>query len=114
MRVNDPGEAAGGALSGRGLGEEVLVLAEEHSAERCGAIEQRRVVQSGCAILLRRQYIYVAPLQALGDFIANVDVLTAQRDGTTALHDPALLDRATAFGRVLFSQDEDLLAEAAA
>jgi hypothetical protein len=44
----------------------------------------------------------------------NVDVLTAQQDGTTALQDPALLDRATALGRVLFSQDEDLLAEAAA
>jgi len=39
-------------------------------------------------------------------------VLTAQLDGTTQLEDPDLLDRATALGRVLFSQDEDLLAEA--
>lgn len=41
-----------------------------------------------------------------------VDVLTAQTDGTTELSDPDLLDRATELGRVLFSQDEDLLAEA--
>jgi hypothetical protein len=39
-------------------------------------------------------------------------VLTAQLDGTTRLDDAALLDRASALGRVLFSQDDDLLAEA--
>ena len=44
--------------------------------------------------------------------LRNVDVLTAQLDGTTRLDDAALLDRATAVGRVLFSQDDDLLAEA--
>lgn len=44
--------------------------------------------------------------------LRGVDVLTAQLDGTTKLDDAALLDRATALGRVLFSQDEDLLAEA--
>lgn len=43
----------------------------------------------------------------------DVDVLTAQEDGTRRVSDPALLDRATDLGRVLFSQDEDLLAEAA-
>ncbi|SRR5258706_8990154 len=42
----------------------------------------------------------------------GVSVLTAKRDGTTELSDPALLDRATELGRLLFSQDEDLLAEA--
>lgn len=41
-----------------------------------------------------------------------MDVLTAQADGSARLPDPDLLDRATFFGRVLFSQDEDLLAEA--
>ena len=45
--------------------------------------------------------------------LRGADVLTAQLDGTTSLDDAALLDRATALGRVLFSQDEDLLAEAA-
>ncbi|SPE53129.1 conserved hypothetical protein [Verrucomicrobia bacterium] len=42
----------------------------------------------------------------------GVDVLTAQADGRAELADPDLLDRATFLGRVLFSQDEDLLAEA--
>jgi len=42
----------------------------------------------------------------------GVDVLTAFEDGTHELDDPDLLDRATAVGRVLFSRDDDLLAEA--
>ena len=42
----------------------------------------------------------------------GVDVLTAQEDGTTRWEDAELLDRASELGRVLFSQDEDLLAEA--
>jgi hypothetical protein len=42
----------------------------------------------------------------------GADVLTAQEDGARRLLDPALLDRATALGRVLFSQDHDLLREA--
>ncbi len=44
--------------------------------------------------------------------LLGVDVLTAQLDGAIRLSDPELLDRATALGRILFSQDEDLLAEA--
>jgi len=36
-------------------------------------------------------------------------VLTAQEDGAERLEDEALLQRATALGRVLFSQDADLL-----
>jgi uncharacterized protein DUF5615 len=42
----------------------------------------------------------------------QIDVLTAYEDGTSELTDPQLLDRATILGRVLFSQDVDLLAEA--
>ena len=42
----------------------------------------------------------------------GVDVLTAQADGTTRLNDSDLLDRARELGRVLFSRDEDFLAEA--
>jgi hypothetical protein len=41
----------------------------------------------------------------------GVDVLTAQEDGRGGVDDPVLLDRATALGRVLFTQDTDLLAE---
>lgn len=43
----------------------------------------------------------------------NVDAVTAYEDGTSALDDPLLLERATALGRVLFTRDDDLLAEAA-
>ena len=42
----------------------------------------------------------------------QVDVLTAQEDQADRLDDPELLDRALALGRVLFSQDDDLLVEA--
>jgi hypothetical protein len=40
----------------------------------------------------------------------EIDVVTAQEDGTTRLDDTLLFDRATALARVLFSQDDDLLA----
>jgi hypothetical protein len=43
----------------------------------------------------------------------GVDVLTADEDHASQLADPDLLDRATALGRVLFSQDTDLLREGA-
>ena len=44
--------------------------------------------------------------------LREVDVLTAQEDGRRSVPDEILLNRATELGRVLFSQDEDLLAEA--
>ena len=44
--------------------------------------------------------------------LRDVDVLTSQEDGTMTLEDPELLDRATELGRILYSQDDDLLAEA--
>lgn len=44
--------------------------------------------------------------------LRGVDVLTVQEDGRRGLDDPRVLDRATELGRVLFSQDEDLLVEA--
>lgn len=44
--------------------------------------------------------------------LRGVDVRTAYEDGSHALPDPELLDRATALGRVLFSMDTDLLQEA--
>ena len=45
--------------------------------------------------------------------LRGVDVLTAQEDGARQLSDPDLLDRAAALDRVLFTQDDDLLKEAA-
>jgi predicted nuclease of predicted toxin-antitoxin system len=43
----------------------------------------------------------------------GVDVLRSQEDGTTTLDDPDLLDRATSLGRILVTQDQDFLTEAA-
>ena len=57
--------------------------------------------------------VHVPAAITRGLLLRGVDVLTAQLDGTTQLEDPDLLDRATELGRVLSSQDEDLLAEAA-
>jgi len=44
--------------------------------------------------------------------IGGVDVLTALEDAATEFSDSELLTRASALGRVLFSQDDDLLREA--
>ncbi len=49
----------------------------------------------------------------LGLRLRNVDVLTAYEDGTDQLDDDLLLKRAHELRRVLFTQDDDLLAEAA-
>lgn len=44
--------------------------------------------------------------------LRGIDVLTAQEDGRHRLADPLLLDRAGELGRLLFTQDDDLLREA--
>lgn len=41
--------------------------------------------------------------------LRKVDVVTSQEDGATELEDSALLDRATALDRALFTQDTDFL-----
>ena len=43
--------------------------------------------------------------------LRSIDVVTAQEDGAAQLDDDRLLQRATELGRVLVSQDEDLLRE---
>ncbi len=45
--------------------------------------------------------------------LRDVDVVTAFEDNASQMDDPELLDRANEIGRVLFTQDDDLLAEAA-
>jgi hypothetical protein len=42
--------------------------------------------------------------------LRGIDVLTSRDDGTDTWDDEQLPERATALGRVLFSQDDDLLA----
>ncbi len=56
--------------------------------------------------------VHVPAAITRGLLLRGVDVLTAQLDETAQLDDASLLDRATRLGRVLFSQDEDLLTEA--
>src|SRR6266498_4436890 len=43
--------------------------------------------------------------------VAAVDVVTAQDDGARRFSDQDLLDRATQLGRILVTQDADLLVE---
>ena len=45
--------------------------------------------------------------------LRDVDALTAFEDGSHELEDPEVLDRATELGRVLYSEDDDFLAEGA-
>jgi predicted nuclease of predicted toxin-antitoxin system len=45
--------------------------------------------------------------------LRKIDVLTAQEDGMAQLDDENLLRRATELGRILVSQDQDLLREGA-
>jgi len=56
--------------------------------------------------------VYV-PRAIIRTLTANgVDVITAQEDGCSQTPDPELLDRAGFLARVLFTRDDDLLAEA--
>jgi len=43
--------------------------------------------------------------------LREVEVITAYEDGTSEVEDSVLLDRAGKLGRVLFTRDDDLLAE---
>ena len=45
--------------------------------------------------------------------LRGIDVITAQEDNANTFSDPELLERATSLKRVLFTFDDDLLAEAA-
>jgi len=49
---------------------------------------------------------------ALGLRLRGIRVVTAYEDGASDMDDPQLLDRAGESQRVLFTQDDDLLAEA--
>ncbi|MFQ5779947.1 MAG: DUF5615 family PIN-like protein [Nitrospiria bacterium] len=57
--------------------------------------------------------VHIPRAITLGLRLRHVDVVTAQEDGKEMLSDSELLDRATELNRVLFTFDDDLLAEAA-
>ncbi len=56
--------------------------------------------------------VHVKQAITLGLRRRGVDVLTAQEDGTAKLDDALLLDRAAELSRLMFTQDDDFLAEA--
>jgi predicted nuclease of predicted toxin-antitoxin system len=56
--------------------------------------------------------VHVRRAVTVGLRIRGVDVLTAQEDEAAHLDDASLLNRARELGRVLFTQDDDLLREA--
>ena len=56
--------------------------------------------------------VHVRKVVTTGLRLRGVDVLTAQEDGAATWPDDHLLEPALELDRVLFSQDEDLLAEA--
>jgi predicted nuclease of predicted toxin-antitoxin system len=55
--------------------------------------------------------VHVARAVTIALRMHGIDVLTAQQDGAATLDDLALLKRATELGRILVSQDADLLRE---
>jgi predicted nuclease of predicted toxin-antitoxin system len=57
--------------------------------------------------------VHVRRAVTTGLRLRGVDVLTAQEDNAGELDDSRLLERATKLERVLFTQDDDLLREAA-
>ena len=48
----------------------------------------------------------------IGLRLQGIDVITAHEDNSSELDDPALLDRASELGRVIFTRDSDFLVEA--
>ena len=57
--------------------------------------------------------VHVRRAVTIGLRLRGIDVLTAQEDGAGELDDSRLLDRAMELGRILFTQDDDLLRQAA-
>lgn len=56
--------------------------------------------------------VHISGAVITGLRLRGVDVLTSAEDETRRFHDPKLLDRATELGRILYTQDDDLVKEA--
>ena len=57
--------------------------------------------------------VHVPHAITIGLRLREVDVITAQEDGSRELEDPDLLNRATVLGRIMFTRDDDLIRAAA-
>jgi hypothetical protein len=53
--------------------------------------------------------VHVPYAISIGLRLRGIDVLTSQDDSTTQLADPDLLERASALGRAMFTQEKDFL-----
>jgi len=62
------------ALPPRRLGQQVLVLAEENTPERCGTIEQIGIIEFGCTICLNGHDINASVQQGYGYCSPNMDI----------------------------------------
>jgi hypothetical protein len=71
---SDPSERNSAALPPRCLGQEVLVLAEKHTAERCGTVEQIGIIDFGGTICLGGQNINASVQQRDGYCPADMDI----------------------------------------
>jgi len=65
--------------------------------------------------MLDRLYmdVHVRRAVTVGLRLRGIDVRTAQEDGFARASDSELLDRATELARIVFTQDDDFLREAA-
>ncbi len=62
--------------------------------------------------LALHKYVHVPRAVTMGLRMRGIDVLTAQADGSAELDDGSLLRRATDLGRIMVTQDDDVLREA--
>ena len=71
----------------------------------------REIAVKGASLLSLRLYMdhHVKAAVTIELRRRGVDVITALEDGASEFDDEALFERATLLGRVLFSQDQDLL-----
>ena len=71
----------------------------------------RQTESKGACFLMVALYMdhHVPSAITAGLRMRGVDVVTAEEDGAASMEDDSLLDRATSLGRVLFSEDRDLL-----
>ena len=83
-------------------------------ADACRAFESTNVSLRNAGLLMVALYMDEDVHGAItrGLLRRGIDVITVQSDGNSALEDREVLDRATALGRIVFTNDDDFLAEA--
>ena len=67
MGIDQAGEFPPGTLASSGLGQQIIILAEENTAKGVRAIKQFRVAEAGGAVVLGRQQIDFPQPERVGD-----------------------------------------------